>query len=200
MRCTRSHILWLSFILEGGLALLFFIWAAYRNVDFPHYPEWREVWLGFLFCLPLFGLNYLLFGPLSERFALLRSCYEFRDRIVRPLAEALDLWSSAVVSICAGVGEELFFRGVLQTEFGIVVASICFSLLHFGFSASKYLFVCLLYIAIGFYFGIICIINQSLWVPIIAHVAYDFIALIYIRASSRYGSDPLRPRHSRVEA
>ncbi|MFN8388703.1 MAG: type II CAAX endopeptidase family protein [Bdellovibrionota bacterium] len=184
MQYSRKHILLLSFLLEGCLTLVFFVWAAYRGITFPICPDWNEVTLGLLFCAPLFALNYLLFGPLSERVPFLRSCYEFRDRIVRPLAEALDLWSSAAVSLCAGIGEELFFRGVIQTEFGIFVASVFFSLLHFGPAVRKYVFIATLYVGIGYYFGIICLGNHSLWVPIIAHAAYDFIALLYIQRSS----------------
>lgn len=184
MRYTRERILLLSFVLEGVLALIFFAWARYRGVELSALPAAWEVGYGIAFCLPLFVLNVLLFGPLGRRYAPLRSCYEFKDRVVRPLAEALDVPSSAAVALCAGIGEELFFRGVIQMEWGIVAASLAFSILHFGTAVRKYLFLSILYAGIGFYFGFLARNFGSLWLVIVAHAAYDFLALLYLRYES----------------
>ncbi len=181
MQISRGKILLLSFILEGGLALIFFIWAQFRGVPFSVIPTWQEASYGVLYSLPLFALNYALFGPLSYRAKILRSCYDFKDRVVRPIAVELDVPSSLTVSICAGVGEELFFRGLMQVEFGIIAASVAFSLLHFGTAVRKYFFIAFLYACIGVYFGLLADLYGSLWIPIIAHATYDFLALLYLR-------------------
>ena len=190
MRYTRKHILYLSLGLEGALAFVFFIWAHFRGYHFPMLPTAAETAIGAFYALPLFALNYVIFGPASARVPMLHSCYEFKDRVVRPLADALDISGSAVVAVCAGVGEELFFRGLVQTELGIVAASVLFSVLHFGPAAFKYLLISVIYTAIGFYFGFLLVFYHSLWVPIVAHVTYDFIALIYIRYFDRSAPTP----------
>ena len=196
MRYSRERILILSFLLEGALTLIFFVWARYRDIAFPAVPQMWEVGYGVLACIPLFVLNVSLFGPLSRRYEFLRSCYDFKDRIVRPLAESLDVGSAAAIALCAGIGEELFFRGVIQHEFGIVGASVAFSVLHFGTAVRKYLFLTFLYTAIGFYFGYVAEYFESLWIVIIAHATYDFMALLYLRYADTAELDPTVQRLS----
>ena len=181
MRYSRDRILLLSFLVEGLLTLIFFIWARYRHFQFHPLPSGSECLVGFLACLPLFALNYVLFGPRSKHVPALRSCYEFKDRVVRPLAAELDVLSSAAVALCAGIGEELFFRGVLQTEFGLFTGALAFSRMHFGTAVRKYLFIATLYTCIGVYFGLLSEYYKTVWVPIVAHAAYDFLALLYLR-------------------
>jgi len=186
MRYTRSRILLMSFVLEGILVLTFFVWARLRNVEFDIIPAYWELGYGFLFCLPLFVLNYLLFGPASRKYSFLRTCYDFKDRVVRPLADELDVVGSAAVSLCAGIGEELFFRGVLQSEWGIVAGAVCFSVLHFGTAAKRYFALAVLYALIGCYFGLLAEQFHSLYLPISAHAAYDFLALMYLKFGDKH--------------
>lgn len=171
----------MSFLLEGLLVLTFFVWARFRAVEFDLVPAWWELGYGFLFCLPIFVLNYLLFGPFCDKYSFLKTCYDFKDRVVRPLADELDIISSGAVSLCAGIGEELFFRGVLQTEWGILVGALSFSLLHFGTAVRKYYALAVLYTLIGIYFGFLAYYFKSLYVAIAAHAAYDFLALLYLK-------------------
>ena len=180
----------MSVAVEGFLVGIFLLWAYRRStlgqstpsaLSLATGPTGLELLLGLGYCLPLFAVNFLLFGPLSQRVAFLRSCYEFKDRVVRPLAAELDYRTGLVVAICAGFGEELFFRGVLQTELGIVCASVLFSLMHFGPAVLKFRLVASIYLIIGFYFGWIYAITDSLWVVIVTHAAYDYAALLYMR-------------------
>lgn len=193
MRYARAHILLLSVGLEGALGAVFLVWTYYRDYDFGTIPTLTHLGLGILGCLPLFILNYTLFGPLSHKVPALRSCFEFKDKVVKPLADQLNVFDSFVVAVSAGFGEELFFRGVLQNEFGIVLASILFSVLHFGPSVTKYVFIAFLYCVIGAYFGILYEKAQTLWVPIITHSIYDFIALLYMRYLYRSPRMTLEP-------
>lgn len=191
MHYTRKRIVMVSLLLEGGLTVVYFVWWYCRCFGEPlcaavwHYSGLADaaegVFIGTAAAVPLFGLNYLLFGPLSHRVRFLSSCFEFKDRIVKPLARELDMRSAGMVALCAGVGEELFFRGLLQTEFGLAFASFAFSFLHFGPAVKKYLFIAALYVVIGAYFGLLFARTESLLVPIVTHVVYDFFALLYMR-------------------
>ena len=97
-----------------------------------------------------------------------------------------------VISICAGIGEELLFRGWLMywlaeggtmTTSGspsplalgaaLVVSSIVFGLFH---PITK-LYVVLAAL-MGIYFGALVIYTENLLVPIAAHATYDAVQLI----------------------
>ena len=92
------------------------------------------------------------------------------------------------ISLFAGVGEELFFRGVLQRMFirafknpwmGIVLTAAIFSAFHFQF------FGFFPRLALGIVLGTIYWYSGSLWPAIIAHFIYDgfIIVLVYFNPS-----------------
>lgn len=87
------------------------------------------------------------------------------------------------VAVFAGVGEELFFRGILQRLFiklfrnpwaGIIVTAIIFSAIHLQFYGFFPRFI------LGVLLGLIYWYSGSLWPAIIAHFAYDAFAVILI--------------------
>ena len=181
MGSIGNSLLISSFLLEGVLAGIFFIWANFKAYNLVLWPNMQEVLIGAFLCLPLLLINYLIFGPLSYKIPRLKICYEFKDKIVRPLAESLNYKSSLFIAACAALGEELFFRGFIQTELGILIASMLFSLMHFGPAAKRYASIAFLYFLIGIYFGVIVQHFASLWIAIITHALYDYIALIYMK-------------------
>jgi uncharacterized protein len=93
----------------------------------------------------------------------------------------------AIVAAAAGLGEELLFRGLAQEglsrlvggEYGdwvaLAVASLLFGVCHW--LNTTYAVLALL---AGLYFGLLLMLTGSLWTPIVAHAAYDFIALVYL--------------------
>jgi hypothetical protein len=100
----------------------------------------------------------------------------------------------ALVSLAAGVGEELLFRGLIQEGLarwigpplgvgvGLAVASVLFGACHW--LSTTY---AVLATAAGVYFGIWMILTGSVWTPLVAHAVYDFIALMYL-LDARHGS------------
>jgi uncharacterized protein len=92
------------------------------------------------------------------------------------------------ISLFAGVGEEIFFRGILQRLFiralknpwmGIVLTAAIFSAFHFQF------FGFFPRLALGIVLGTIYWYSGSLWTAIIAHFIYDgfIIVLVYFNPS-----------------
>ncbi|CAM9897233.1 unnamed protein product, partial [Heterosigma akashiwo] len=89
---------------------------------------------------------------------------------------------SLLLSIAAGVGEEVLFRGLLQNgvgiklgqSIGLAVASIIFGLLHNV--TPVYALIATIY---GFYFGFIYLATGNLAIPMIGHAFYDLVALIH---------------------
>lgn len=106
-----------------------------------------------------------------------------RDLIV-PIFAGVPKWQLAVISIAAGWGEELLFRGLIQagaevqsesTWFAVVVASAIFGLAH-PLSTAYVVMAA----AIGAYLGWLFIATDNLLPAIVAHAAYDFVALVYL--------------------
>jgi uncharacterized protein len=89
----------------------------------------------------------------------------------------------ALVAVLAGVGEELLFRGVIQTKLidwtnplaGLVIGSLLFGAAH---ALSKLYFV--LATLIGLCFGWMVLHYNDLVAPMVAHSVYDFVALLYL--------------------
>lgn len=88
------------------------------------------------------------------------------------------------ISVFAGVGEEVFFRGILQRLFirvfknpwmGIVLTAAIFSAFHFQF------FGFFPRLALGIVLGAVYWYSGSLWTAILAHFIYDgfIIVLVY---------------------
>ncbi len=87
-----------------------------------------------------------------------------------------------IMSIAAGISEELLFRGVFQSwidgfapaMIAVVVSNIIFGLLHMR--TALYAIIAGL---VGVYLGVIYIYTDNLLVPMVTHGLYDFFALIY---------------------
>ena len=94
----------------------------------------------------------------------------------------------ALIALLAGVGEELLFRGVIQSKLsqwtspaaGLILASLLFGAAH---ALSRLYF--LLATVIGLYLGWFAQYFGELVTPIVAHSLYDFLALVYLSKTSQ---------------
>lgn len=181
MNVNRNNILLVGIVVEAFLSLIFFVWAYLKDIYFPLAPTMQEMEAAVLCVIPLIALNAILFGPLSQSLRILRPFVYLRDEIVKPLADELGPFSALVIACCAGVGEELFFRGLMQMELGILTTNILFALLHFGTAVRRFFLVALSYFVIGLYFSYVSIKYDSLWVPIVTHAIYDYLIIMFMR-------------------
>jgi len=113
-----------------------------------------------------------------------------RDLIV-PIFAGVPKWQLAVISLAAGWGEELLFRGLIQagaevqsesTWFAVAVASAIFGLAH-PLSTAYVVMAA----AIGAYLGWLFVATDNLLPAMLTHAAYDFVALVYLL--HRYAAD-----------
>ena len=173
----KKEIVVFGIIAEGVLAGIYFTWSYLKGVSFDIIPNFEELLYALALTVPLFLVNAILLIPKLS----FPSLIEFRDTFVVPLAKSLDVPSALLISLAAGFGEELFFRGMLQTEFGILIASFLFSILHFGTAVKKYPLVALIYFLFGLYFGLIFEHFENLSVVFFCHAIYDFLLIVYLR-------------------
>ena len=99
--------------------------------------------------------------------------------IVRPLFEHVRVWHIVVISVLAGLGEELLFRGVLQPVIGLPLASLVFGAVHVG--GRGFIGYGVWAACIGALFGWLMVVTGGLLAPIVAHAVYDALALAYVR-------------------
>lgn len=102
-----------------------------------------------------------------------------------------------VVAFLAALGEELFFRGVLQNLFerylgnahvAIWLTAFIFSFIHFQFYG---FFPRLI---LGAFFGYLYVWFRSLWLPMFCHFINNFIPLLltYLHQFHGLGQDPMK--------
>ncbi len=130
--------------------------------------------------LPLVAFVVWSMRSESSLFTGLRSVV--RDAVAGLFASCSAL-EIILISIMAGVGEELFFRGLLQGSLArivnpwiaLILISILFGVLHWV-SAGYALFAGL----IGLYLGALLLLTGNILVPTVVHALFDFAALLVI--------------------
>jgi membrane protease YdiL (CAAX protease family) len=100
--------------------------------------------------------------------------------VLQPFSAGLGTRDVVTIALLSGVTEELFFRGILLPEIGIVASSLCFGALHA---------LCAVYFAwatlVGAGMGALALATGSLVTPIVAHATYNLGALLLLRRSAR---------------
>ncbi|UCG85455.1 MAG: CPBP family intramembrane metalloprotease [Gemmatimonadota bacterium] len=183
----RRHILLLAIAFEGGLValaiLLGWLW------DRPTWGLIRPSWSGFLWGLAatlpllpvLLWLSHSKWGPLQRLMAEI-------DEFIAPVFARSTLLDLAVIALLAGLGEELLFRGLIQTGLtdlagtgvALMVTSLLFGLLHWVTRA--YAVLAALF---GVYLGGLLVVSGDIMAPIVTHALYDVVALRYLRTRGR---------------
>jgi len=156
----------------------------------PDWRDWYSIGEGLVVgCVAgvvlVFVMLILAFVPLRS----IQSLNEHAERQLRLLLSGLSVAQLIAVSLAAGVGEELLFRGLVMqwligdmqsctTQsliFGIIVSALVFGLAH-PMSIAYVVFAFFMGLAMGvlhWYF-------QNLLVPIVAHWVYDAIMMVWL--------------------
>jgi len=176
----------MAVVVEGAIALVAVGLAWLFNVplreQIPLYgtPLIEAVARGLIATAPMLVVFWWLVR--SDQPAL-RQLRDQVDRLIGEMFPAASIAQLALVAALAGVGEELLFRGVLQTILGwwtsplvgLGIASVLFGLAH---ALSKIYFM--LATVIGLFLGWLAWYFNDLAAPITAHGVYDFVALMYL--------------------
>lgn len=104
-------------------------------------------------------------------------------------------WNLLVIALIPAMGEELLFRGIIQRQFvelagnrhvGVVLTAFLFSALHMQFFGFLPRFV------LGLVLGYVYQWSGSLWLPVLAHLFNNALAVLltWISARGALGLDP----------
>jgi uncharacterized protein len=163
----------------GSLTLVAAVWCGLRGFEVRLLGESPAA------CLLLGALTAAItvsLGLLAWR--LLPVVRGLSEELAPRLVDGADSTSLVLVSVFSGVGEEAFFRGAVQQEFGLVVASLVFGLAHVG-PDRRYLLWTVWAVLAGFVFGAIYDLSGGLLAPIIAHAGHNAATLLLWKRSRR---------------
>jgi membrane protease YdiL (CAAX protease family) len=178
MSYTRSRLLILTFTVEGIALLSAFLLAQFFDIRIFQLTEepFRDISIGTIGALPILAVFVLSLTKKAKNIPVLGSLRKTLITEIRVIFLHMRFNDIFVISILAGIAEEILFRGVIQVKFGIIIASILFGVMHMVTPA--YLIIT---IFMGFYLGILFQLYGSILVPIQLHFIYDFGALVYLK-------------------
>jgi uncharacterized protein len=177
---TRRWFLW-SILFELSLLALAAILSLL--LDRPLWADFhwnlRHMLAGALAGLPPFALFWFLLKTSSPWWNDIRI---FLEETIRPAFGNWNLVQLGLLSLSAGVCEEVLFRALLQSWLAdglgvipaLIIASFIFGLLHWITWSYLWFATCM-----GLYLGAVWLTTENLLVPIVAHALYDFLALVY---------------------
>jgi membrane protease YdiL (CAAX protease family) len=185
-----SNVVRLAVAFEGGLGIIAAALAQWFDLPLRArlvLDQWVAI-RSILESAPM--LMFLAFAMRSDWPPLVRIRRQV-SRMVREMFGGVNWLGLAAVSVAAGFGEELLFRGALQplaerwwgAGVGLIVVSVIFGALH---AMSRTYFV--LATAVGLYLGWLAQHYDDLLAPIFVHSVYDFAALVVLMRARDVGS------------
>jgi membrane protease YdiL (CAAX protease family) len=180
---SPRHLLRTATLFYAALMLVPLWWMAASEGPDPFYPggfSWADTVGGFI-TGTLAALAVVAFSAIvMSRTRWGRALGHAFARALGPLTRAQVIW----LSLLSGVGEEMFFRGLLQHYLGLTITSVLFGLLHFV-PRREMLPWTLLSIAAGFLLGWLYAFAGTLVAPIACHVLVNGINLNRIAVERR---------------
>jgi membrane protease YdiL (CAAX protease family) len=178
----RDVIIMFAVFFEGGLAPLSLIlgwWWGHNPLTHFSWDAW-DVLRGAVAALPLVAAFLLMLrwpiGPLNR-------IKTFCENEFVPLLAGSSWSDMALIAISAGVGEEMLFRGAIQSSlgawlgslWGLLLASLLFGMLHP--ISIPYIVVT---IVVGICLGAEYLYTNNLLAVMVTHAVYDFALMGYL--------------------
>ena len=179
---SREKLLWTVLIPQMILLTISTLWIYFdsKNYVLQYFKKFN---IQILICAIITGIILAILGYVfykwmkkTKRFY---SMVELFEEVLSPSFSNLKQQDVIILSMVSGFSEEIFFRGLLYTHFGISVSSLAFGILHMpGFKFWVYAVWATLS---GALFCILLSFSGSLWLPIIAHIINNIIGMFILR-------------------
>ncbi|MCM3665325.1 CPBP family intramembrane metalloprotease [Mesobacillus subterraneus] len=89
----------------------------------------------------------------------------------------------AVIAAMVAISEEILFRGIIQTNTGLIISSLIFALVHYRYLFNWFLFSNI--VLLSFFIGYIYMVTNNLLVTIMMHFFIDFLLGLFINFRAR---------------
>jgi membrane protease YdiL (CAAX protease family) len=182
LKAPLSRIAIITVVFEGGLGALAAAIAWPLGISLTDHIAWRwdDVLIGAAAALPVLAVAIL---GIRVRWKPIERLKQVVDELIVPLFRNCSLFDFVLISLAAGIGEELLFRGLIQMGLiswlgvaaGLALASIVFGLFH-----PITVMYAVLATAMGAWLGWLCLLTDNLLTAIVCHAVYDFLALVYL--------------------
>ena len=170
-------------VFYGLLVVVAAVWCGLRGIDLPVLGPRPAtgLLLGLATAAGTVSLSLLAYRlvPITRKLA---------DELAPSLVDGTDRAGLVLLALFSGVGEEVFFRGAVQQEFGILISSIVFGLAHIG-PDRRYLLWTAWAVVAGVIFGILFEATGGLLAPVTAHAAHNAATLLIWKRSRERGPE-----------
>ena len=170
-------------VFYGLLAVAAAVWCGLRGIELPLLGPRPAMGLAFGLATAVGTVSLSLLA-----YRLIPITRKLADELAPSLVDGADRSGLVLIALFSGVGEEVFFRGAVQQEFGIVIASVAFGLAHVG-PDRRYLLWTAWAVLAGLVFGILFEVTGGLIAPVTAHAVHNAATLL-IWKRSRQDADP----------
>jgi len=185
----RNMLLNIVLVVEGLLLLIATVWCYLGNILLAPVlvPRGQDFAIGAAIGIALvmtsvfiYAVSHLLEKSLSKKYASpFLSMKEIALKEVAPLFKNSTFPDIVIIALVSGFCEEVFFRGALQMDFNLWIASFIFGMFHMP--TFRYLTYGAWAMAAGVLFGVTLESTHSLWAPITAHVLNNFVVILFMR-------------------
>ncbi|RWZ60234.1 CPBP family intramembrane metalloprotease [Halobacillus fulvus] len=161
-------------LLALALIISFFLFESYLAdwLVLFHVSLAELFWFGLIPGLSILLIDFILMRTMPKRY------YDdggINEKVFRTRSIPSILWLTLLVA----VSEEMLFRGVLHTEFGYVLASVLFAVMHIRYLNKPVLLISVL--IVSFFIGYMFEMTGSLPVTILSHFVVDAVLGLWIR-------------------
>ncbi|RFB17007.1 CPBP family intramembrane metalloprotease [Bacillus sp. HNG] len=164
---TQGILLVVSFV----LGFFFFDnWSSFTKLW--NWKDWNILFIGSAFALVVVIVDFLLMKWLPE------AMYD-DGGINERIFQKRSIPHIFILCLLISFSEEILFRGVIQTQFGLFIASLIFAVLHVRYLYKWVLLTSV--VLLSFLLGYIYELYQNLWITVYAHFWIDFIFAVKIR-------------------
>jgi len=182
----QHHTVLAAILFEGGMAVLAIVIGYFCGFSPAKTLSWsfRDVVLGFAATIPMLVMFVFLdratFSPFQRIQQLVRS-------FIHTFFAKCSTTQIFLICVLAGIGEELFFRGLMQDGIaqwiggstglacGIVISAFFFGIAHLITPTYG-----VLAFLISFYFSALFLCTGNILVPMITHALYDFCVIRFV--------------------
>ncbi len=198
--CTAAPPPLRILIVGGGfeLALGLMAWVVGLVVGIDPFSRWYWTWEGLAWggvaVVPMLAMAGAALSAPGKAWRELR---DFLDAVVVPLFRRCNAWHLLLLSLAAGWGEELLFRGLLQRGIAAVVAAggasptaasavaVLLAATAFGLAHPLTRLYVVGATVLGAYLGLCFELSNNLLVSAVAHAGYDFLVLMFLVRRAR---------------
>lgn len=190
---SRSFVLNCVVGTEALLLLLSTIWVQLAHIDLLPLLKLKDAWpvaIGAALGVAMSLLSLVVAKvarKYKDRFKFLSGFDEIVSTTLQPLFKEATLLDILLIAFSSGFCEEVFFRGVLQTQLGLITASVIFGFVHFG--GKQYLIYAVWAMLAGLLFGVLLESSGTLWLPITMHMVNNLVSITMIRYQIGYKPD-----------